>query len=641
MFRLAIVVYVIFVFTGQALAQSVTSGKKHRTVEIKQKKKAKENSLLTDSCAIVFLPDSLIRDSLRYEFTKIKEYADRRKWTRQLYKMIFIYRHKTNIDIIEAENSENRFKAYQGRKIRDIQVTILPPFGTSIRDTCYLQDSLDWFRSMANTVHQRSSERLIKKQLTVRSGGEVSPFELVENELLLKQLSNIDDALINIIEIQGDTTRVDLLVVCKDEFSWTGKGSSNFTSSATIGIETKNLFRTGHQVSYEASFRKKRKQKWGNLVEYSIPNLFSTRFDFYGRYENTHANDLYSIQLERPFLTSHTKWAGGATFSRIYSSETLVDRDIVKPVELFNYRMFDLWTGRSFRLPFRFSFNQNIFITARYTATRFLERPEISSDSNHFYYNRNAFLGAFSYLKLKYFKANLIYDFGRTEDIPSGLFASFLFGAENTEFSKFAYLGAEGSYSWFSIHSDRFYSIYAALGSFLNGTNIESGVFRLNGSFISSLKQLSRHRFRYYCSFDYVRGIKRHPDDFVYFQDYNIYGFDSDTLRGCQKFSASISGTLFLPSIKYGFRTAVSGFLDMGVLGVEKKSLLKSRTYWGIGLSLNLRNDNVVFKNLSIRLTYYPKVPADMRAFDLHATGNRKRGFYDYKVHKPETIKYE
>ena len=39
---------------------------------------------------VVFLPDSLIRDTLQYEFSKIKEVAYRRKWTKELYKMIFV-----------------------------------------------------------------------------------------------------------------------------------------------------------------------------------------------------------------------------------------------------------------------------------------------------------------------------------------------------------------------------------------------------------------------------------------------------------------------------------------------------------------------------------------------------------------------
>ena len=159
---------------------------------------------------VVFLPDSLIQDTLQYEFSKIKEVAYRRKWTKELYKMIFVNPRKINIDIVETENSEDRYKPYRGKTIRDIYVKILPPFGTSVNDTTPLQDSLQWFLNVANSIHQKSADRVIKKQLTVKPGMTVDPFELVQNEQLLKSMSNVDDALIGIQEVQSDTNQVDL-----------------------------------------------------------------------------------------------------------------------------------------------------------------------------------------------------------------------------------------------------------------------------------------------------------------------------------------------------------------------------------------------------------------------------------------------
>ena len=204
---------------------------------------------------VVFLPDSLIRDTLQYEYSKIKEVAYRRGWTKELYKMIFVNPRKINIDIVQTENSEDRYKPYQGKTIHDIYVKILSPFGTSVNDTLPLQDSLQWLLSMANSVHQKSSERVIKKQLTVRPGMPVDPFELVQNEQLLKSMSNVDDALIEIQEVQNDTNQVNLVVICKDEFSWTGEVWSNFLNAVDLGLETKNLFKLGHSLHYEASFR--------------------------------------------------------------------------------------------------------------------------------------------------------------------------------------------------------------------------------------------------------------------------------------------------------------------------------------------------------------------------------------------------
>ena len=73
----------------------------------------------------------------------------------------------------------------------------------------------------------------------------VDPFELVQNEQLLKAMSNVDDALIGIQEVQSDTNQVDLMIICKDEFSWTGEVWSNFLNAVDLGLETKTCLNWG------------------------------------------------------------------------------------------------------------------------------------------------------------------------------------------------------------------------------------------------------------------------------------------------------------------------------------------------------------------------------------------------------------
>ena len=126
----------------------------------------------------------------------------------------------------------------------------------------------------------------------------------------------------------------------------------------------------------------------------------------------------------------------------------------------------------------------------------------------------------------------------------------------------------------------------------------------MGSQYISPLYDLSRHRLRFYCNADYILGTKRNPDDYIYFEDASIRGFDSDTVRGTQRLSASVSTTLFLPYIKRGFRASITTFVDWGVLARDEKSILKSQSYWGVGFSLNLRNDNLILKNVSIRFTF-------------------------------------
>ena len=64
---------------------------------------------------------------------------------------------------------------------------------------------------------------------------------------------------------------------------------------------------------------------------------------------------------------------------------------------------------------------------------------------------------------------------------------------------------------------------------------------------ISNLISWGHYRFRFYNDVNYVTGFRRYPDDYLYFRDGDILGFDSDTLRGNQKLSVSLSMTFFFP----------------------------------------------------------------------------------------------
>lgn len=53
--------------------------------------------------------------------------------------------------------------------------------------------------------------------------------------------------------------------------------------------------------------------------------------DFYGMYENSYNQDILRVELDKEFLTYKTKWAGGAAYSRVYSSKTLIDGILTSP----------------------------------------------------------------------------------------------------------------------------------------------------------------------------------------------------------------------------------------------------------------------------------------------------------------------
>lgn len=593
------------------------------------------------SVPLVYLPDSLIRDTLRYEYTKIKDFAYKAKWTRELYKMVFVNPKPGYISVMRTQNSEERFRPYRGKIINNVNIKVLPPYGTSVYDTTYFEEDMSWLKSLANKTHMSTAEGVIRRQLTIKPGMVLSPFELVQNEILLRELDYIDDATILIEPDPADTNRVDISVICKDQLSWGATVESNFINSFILGLENKNFMKLGHVVNYEFSYRGTKEKKWGNRLEYKVNSLWGSHINVRGFYQNDYSEKEVRIDVDRQFLTSQMKWAGGLSLGRVFYSDELPDRNVTRLDELFNYHFQDVWLGKSFQLPFRYSYNQNVYLTGRFFTTFFNNRPLVSDDTNHLYYNRRDYFTAFTYTKIKYYKANLIYDFGRTEDIPTGLYLNTTLGYEKSEYDDYGYIGLEARYSHFNKHTERYYAMQAALGSYINEDGFERGIFKIGANHISNLCSMGNLRFRFYNDVRYVRGIRRYPADYLYLEDSDIRGFQSDTLHGDQKLSVSVATTFFLPYIMKGFRASVTSFVDAGILAEKGDGLAKSKTYWGIGLSLNLRNDNVVIKNLSLRFTFYPTIPPDGRSVETDMSSRRRGRFYDYRVTKPQVIQYE
>lgn len=589
----------------------------------------------------LFLPDSLIRDTLKYEFTKIKEFANKSRLTRELYKMFFVNALSGNINVLNTQNSEDRFKNYRGKTIRNVSIKVLPPYGTSVYDTVYNEGDVSWWKDVVNKTHMGTSENVIRRQLTIKPGMYVIPFEFVQNEILLRELDYIDDVNIRVEEIPEFPEYVDIVVVCKDELSWGGSVETNFLNNFKLGLNNKNSFKLGHIIDYEFSYRGTKDKKWGNKLEYKANSIWGSHIDIRGFYRNDFYEKQVRIDIERHFLTSRMHWAGGVAAGRVFYSEDLPDRNVSRLDKLFNYHFQDMWLGRSFPLRERYGDNQNMYLTGRFFTTHFNNRPVVDGDTNHLYYNRMNVLGAVIYTKLKYYKANLIYDFGRTEDVPAGLFISATGGFEWSEYNNYAYLAAEARYSHFNRHTERYYAFRAALGSYLSTDGFERGMLELGANHISNLCDLGSLRFRFYNDARYIKGFRRYPADHLYMEDTDIRGFSSDTLEGDQKLTVSVAATLFLPYIKKGFRTAISAFVDAGLLAPKGERLFQTQSYWGVGVGVNLRNDNVVIKNICLRFTFYPVIPPDGRGMQVMMSNRPGNKFYDYRVAKPQVIQYE
>ena len=112
----------------------------------------------------------------------------------------------------------------------------------------------------------------------------------------------------------------------------------------------------------------------------------------------------------------------------------------------YKYTLYDAWAGVN--LSTKMISNDNEFerlrflLSARILNQKFSEKPLLYT-TKYFYPYADIFavLGAVSIFRLNFYKTQFIYGFGRNEDLPEGLDASFTAGWTEKEKRKRPYAG--------------------------------------------------------------------------------------------------------------------------------------------------------------------------------------------------------
>jgi hypothetical protein len=115
---------------------------------------------------------------------------------------------------------------------------------------------------------------------------------------------------------------------------------------------------------------------------------------------------------------------------------------------------------------------------------------------------------------------------------------------------------------------------------------------------------------RNFLSIDYTRGFNRYADEYLYFiRENGFAGFRNDSTRNSRRLTFGIESVLFTPANFYGFKFAVYGFTDYGLLYSTNQFVGNGFVLSSIGLGVRIRNDNLLFNTLQIRFCFYPKLP--------------------------------
>ena len=575
-------------------------------------------------------------NKLFYDSLQIR--ASRHRVTRWLYgTMIRSARDSGNVDF----QSYEYYKSFQKKTIGTISIRSLKIFGPNFDDT--LRTTNIWIEKAANKLHSQSNLYVIRKNLWIKEGQSLDPDLMMDNERLLRSLPYLKDVRIIITPRPLNNDLVDVLILTQDVFSFGVTGGIGSVNKGEVGVYDKNILGVGHEAGVTIVAHTDKAPHIGFESYYSVNNIMGNFINFSTGYSNTYLHQELFLSLQRDFLRPQSVYAGGFTTVRSFRTDRVYLNNNVISTDPLNYIYLDGWYGRRLKLGIRPNDSRfQMTLSGRIRYTHFYDRPLPDSNNNQYFANSKFYLGSLSFSHRSYVRDYLVYSYGITEDIPKGYLCELVFGYDHNEFNDRWY--SHVFLSTGNLFKNKPFYLYTSLGvgSFFNQSHTEQGMADLKFDFISPLFQVLNVQARQFIKLNYTIGINRFDiENLLLLNSNGIRGFGSLIGKGKQRLTLNVENVFFQKKAVLNFKTALFSFFDVGIVGPSEQSIFKQSYYAGLGLGLRIRNENLVFKTIQLRLAWYPNHPSDVNSIGFILDGVSKTRFYNFQPRGPEPLRFE
>ena len=562
------------------------------------------------------------------------------RWIRELRNVIIVSpKNESAADSFNIQSPGNIYHDIEGRTIARIRVIRLKPFGTSITDS--IAYNVKWPGKLGNALHVSTADWVIRNALMFRAGDIINSSNLAYSERYLRSLKYINDVRVMAIPISDNEAEV--IVVVQDNFPYSASFGTNVSTRANFAVSNYNIIGSGLEMRAGTFIDSDKERLMGYEAGLRLANIghsfVSIQADYLDRYENQR----YGFTLRREFYAPTTLYAGHLI---LYNSRTPVryfDPDageypVMTPITI-RYNHADIWFGRSFLLNNNSFSKQHRNITASLGVQHihFIDRPDRAAEKYYRFQNRTTYLASLAYSQQAFYKANLIYNFGRTEDIPYGYLFSVAGGKEKNEIYDRPYLAANFSSGYF-IPKIGYLAGALSFGTFFHN-GADQGGFDIELNYFTNLYIFGNFRLRTFINGHYTRQLyNRLEDRLIIDGEYGIPGFRNDSILGRHRFNLSASQDIFTPWDMYGFRFVIYAFAYLSWLGEYDKPVILSNLYSSFGLGVRIRNNRLVFNTLQIQFAYFPNIPANSRFRYVHVSSETVLQARDFKPKAPEVM---
>ncbi|MEO5594187.1 MAG: hypothetical protein ABIR15_21390 [Chitinophagaceae bacterium] len=521
---------------------------------------------------------------------------------------------------LESEPVRNdlSFVPYEGKIVRNIAIQRLD-FGTQITDTAH--NFRNAFTNLANSLHHKSREYVIRNNLFFKKGDKILAYLLADNERHLRDQPYIQDAKFIIIPLyQSDS--VDILVRTKDVLSIGGSFELHNPKSAEMTVKEENMGGWGNSLLVGMLYNQERRKHASYAVQYINRNIAGSFIDAYAGYTgygntlNTgqkEEENLY-VQFIKPLINPYTKWtysfeAANHTTQNMFWPDSLYHSDI--QYHYFNYDGWIGWNTGAYKLA---SGNEDdrlrTLVSLRYFKQMFLTLPDKYANQYFYLYaNITGVLGALSIFKQNFYKARYFYGFGRNEDVPEGIDISLTAGWINKQQKNRPYLGLDIQRYYFT-PNQAYYNFTFRSGTYWGKKKPEDFNMLLSLDHYSRLLNLGTNwKQRSVVSASITGQVNPVLNAPLALQ--STYGLDEwkNSLPANGDFRATLraESVFFSPYTFINFHFAPFIFGNLCLMTPVKENLSRSDLYSSIGGGIRTRNESLIFGTFELKVFYFPR----------------------------------
>ncbi len=548
---------------------------------------------------------------------------------------------RSSRDSVLVEKSTEQFLPFEGKVIRNIYVQSIGFEKSIYGNEKPLNQKIG---RAANKVHTNTRERTIRQHLFIRPNERLNPYKLGDNERFLRERDFILDSRLVVSQVE-DTDSVDITVITRDVFAIGMSAGGSFPSAPRLSLYHANLGGRAQRIQVNFLLDQDRSPKSGYGVSFQKSSFLGTFADlelFYtelneGSSVGEETEFATGIIIDRKLVSPYSRIAGGAQWSRNWSKNVYSRPD--SSFLDYSYDLFDLWVGYNLGVNKAFSNRKRTFLALRIFDGYFTKSPETDATRNNRIYNDSrGILGAITLYKRDFFKTQYVFGFGRTEDVPYGYSFTGTAGIVRQLNSQRPYLGIDFDYSK-AFNNGGFYSINVDAASYFKSSNFEDAIISSTFSYFTQAWNLGAYKVRNSANIGFARIFYPFASDWLQIDSSIIPDLRVRDFQASSRVNFGTTTTLYTPWSVLGFR--VAPFLAINLARMNC-SLCENETrdFTGFSGGIRIRNENLIFGTMEIRMTYIPNDESGESKFGFSFRQNLRFRDSDTFVTAPSLIQY-